>query len=176
MACIGAAGAELGGVFGLPSDVVTLAHGFALWIALATTYTAQKGVLTWQGRIRAAATLEIVAEMVGFGIAAFTLFQGAGVFALIYGRLAYQTTALILSFALIGRLPRFGLDPAIRRELWVFSGHFLSARILINVRMHFLTLAIGAFLGPVVVGYFRAADRLVAAAFELVAVPGQLLA
>jgi len=48
--------------------------------------------------------------------------------------------------------------------------------MLFNVRLHLIALALGAFLGPVAVGYYRVAERLVGASYELVALPGQLVA
>ena len=175
-AAVGFAGTLAAKGFGLAPDLTALSMLFCLWIALATVFTAQKGVLIWLNRIKTAAIIEITSELVGGAVTVICLFQGAGVLSLVYGRLTYQGTALILSFAFTRRIPAWGLPATVRQELWTFSVQILSSRMLINVRLHFITLALGAFLGPIAVGYFRVAERLVGAAYELVAVPGQLLA
>ncbi|WP_394155119.1 oligosaccharide flippase family protein [Loktanella salsilacus] len=175
-AAIGVAGTQVAKIAGLAPDLARLSMLFCLWIALATVFTAQKGVLIWRNQITTAALIEITSELVGGAITIVSLFQGAGLFALIYGRLGYQGVALFLSFSVTRRLPTWGIPAKVRQELWAFSFQILSSRMLYNVRLHFITLTLGAFLGPVAVGYFRVAERLVGAAFELVAVPGQLLA
>lgn len=165
-----------GGSLGLAPDTVSLMLCFALWVALANAASAQKGVLIWLGRIKTAAACEIAGELVALGVAVFALLNGAGVFALIYGRLAAQSSALVFSFAATRRAPLPGLPPSVQRELWVFSGQIFTSRMLVQVRLQFVTLIIGGFLGPAAVGFFRAAERLVGAISELIVVPGQLMA
>ncbi len=176
---IGAAGvcaAWVAGLAGLSDDLVSLMILFAIWVALANAAVAQKGILTWAGRIRSAVVSEIAGEVVGLVVAIAALMQGAGVFALVYGRLTCQLTVLAVTFAATRRAPRRGLPRPVMQELVVFTAQIFSSRMLIHMRLHFITLIVGAFLGPTMVGFFRAADRVVGAVTELICVPGQMIA
>lgn len=173
---IGMAGAGVARVLGATPDIVWLTLLFSVWVMLANTSSAQKGVLIWQGRMKASAICEITGEIVGLIVAAATLLSGWGLLALAFARLAYQTTHLALSFAITRRGPKTGMTRDLMRELWVFSAQIFTSRMLINIRLYTATFIIGGFLGPTAVGLFRAADRLVSAAAEVIAVPGQLLA
>lgn len=175
-AVIGAVSALGAGKFGVARDVVLLMSLFAAWVALANASSAQKGVLVWMGRLKAAALCSIAGELVGLAVAITTLLAGAGIFALAYGRLSSQSVALLLSFAVTRRAPRADVSPALLADLWGFSSRIFLSRLLVHTRLNLVTLIIGGFLGPVAVGYYRAAERLVGAASELIVVPGQLLA
>lgn len=173
---LGWLGALMAGGFGLSTEIVNLMTLFALWVAVANAASAQKGVLIFLGRIKTASVNEIAGELAGLTAAILALLDGAGVFALVYGRLAAQTTVLILGLIATRRLPLPGLERDVQRALWTFSVQIFSSRMLVNARLHFVTLIIGGVLGPAAVGYFRAAERLVGGVSELIVVPGQLLA
>ncbi|WP_179379318.1 oligosaccharide flippase family protein [Jannaschia marina] len=172
----GAAVLTAGQVFGLAPDLVALMLWFGLWVALANAASAQKGLLIWLGRIRAAALCEIAGECAALVTTLAALTAGAGVFALIYGRLATVAVTLTGSFLITRQLPRRGLPRAQMQALRVFSAQIFSARMLIHLRLHFITLIVGTVLGPAAAGIFRAADRLVGALAELINVPGQIMA
>ena len=173
---IGILGALLTRAFGFPPETVLLLVLFSVWVMIATTSSAQKGVLIWSNRLKASAICEISGEVVGLGVALASLLSGWGVLSLAFGRLAFQTTHVTLSFLITRLAPMRGMDRTLLKELWVFSGQIFASRLLINIRLYTATFIIGGFLGPLAVGYFRAADRLVSAAAEVIAVPGQLLA
>lgn len=164
------------GMFWLLPETVALMLYFVLWVALANAASAQKGVLIWLGRLKTAALCEVAGECAALVVAISALLTGAGVFALIYGRLTAQIVTLTCSFSATRRMPSPGLPRGVRRELWVFSTQIFSARMLVHARLHFITLIIGGLLGPTSAGLFRAAERLVGAMTELIVVPGQLMA
>ncbi|WP_226781568.1 oligosaccharide flippase family protein [Oceaniglobus trochenteri] len=176
LAFLGALAALGAGRFGVGSDTVLLSVLFAVWVALANASSAQKGILIWMKRLKGAAICDMAGELTGLAVAVATLLGGAGVFALVYGRLASQTATLALSFAMTRHAPRGGITRMLLHDLWAFSSRIFAARMLVHLRLHFVTLIVGGFLGPAAVGVFRAADRLVGAVAELVLVPGQLLA
>ena len=157
-------------------EIVHLMTLFSVWVTLASASSAQKGVLIWSHRLKASAFCEISGEIVGLVVAVWTLMNGWGFLSLAFGRLSLQTTHLVLSFAITRMSPLAGMRGELLRELWVFSGQIFISRMLINIRLYAATFIIGGFLGPAAVGFFRAADRLVSAAGEVIAVPGQLLA
>jgi len=164
------------GMLGLGQDLVMLGVLFALWVALANASRAQRGVLMWMNRLKAGALCEIGGELAGLVVAIYALQQGQGVFALVYGRLSAQSVTLVLGLLAMRRLPRPGLPREVLRELWRFSIQFFASRMLVQLRFQFITLTIGAFLGPAAVGFYRAAERLVGAVCELIMVPAQMLA
>ena len=175
-AVIGGLSAVGAGELGVARDVTILMALFAGWVALANASSAQRGVLVWMGRLKAAALCSIAGELAGLVVAITTLLWGAGIFALAYGRLSSQSVTLLLSFAVTGRAPRTDISVALLSDLWGFSSRIFLSRLLVHTRLNLVTLIIGGFLGPVAVGYYRAAERLVGAASELIVVPGQLLA
>ena len=173
---LGILGSLLGGALGVSSQTVLLLVLFSIWVMIATTSSAQKGVLIWSNRLKASAICEISGEVVGLAVALTFLLSGWGVLSLAFGRLSFQATHVTMSFAITRLAPMRGMDRALLKELWVFSGQIFASSLLINIRLYTATFLIGGFLGPLAVGYFRAADRLVSAAGEIIAFPAQLLA
>lgn len=161
---------------GIPPRIALLAGLFAFWVFLATVSSAQKGVLIRENRLRASAFAEAAGEVVALGVALAALFEGFGVLSLVFGRIAFQTTQLVISFSATRIAPRPGLPADIRRDLFRFSGSVFLNRIVISLRLYAATFLIGGFLGAASVGYFRAAERLVSALGEVFDVPTQVLA
>ena len=173
---IGVAGGLASPTFGASPEFATLMILFAVWVMLATASQAQKGVMIWQQKMKASAICEIAGEIIGLTVALLSLFSGWGLLSLAFARLAAQTTHLIMSFFFTRLSPQTGMTRELLRDLWIFSSQIFASRMLINIRLYTATFIIGGFLGPAAVGFFRAADRLVSAAGEIIAVPGQLLA
>ncbi len=173
---LGILGAISSPIFGTSPEFVTLMILFSVWVMLATASQAQKGVMIWQQKMKSSAICEIAGEIVGLVVAVSSLFAGWGLLSLAFARLAAQTTHLLLSFFFTRLTPQTGMTRSLMRDLWVFSSQIFVSRMLINIRLYTATFIIGGFLGPAAVGFFRAADRLVSAAGEVIAVPGQLLA
>lgn len=161
--------------WGMSADTVVLMQLFSVWVTLATISSAQKGVMIWMKRLRLSALSEILGELVGLAVSLSTLLAGWGVLSIAFGRLAYQVTHLSISLLVTRKLPAFGFEGAMVRELWTFSHHFFTSRMLANIRLYAATFIIGGALGPAGVGYYRVAERLVGAVAEVIAVPGQLL-
>lgn len=173
---LGIFGSRLAPLFGANAEFATLLALFSIWVMLATASQAQKGVMIWQQNMKASALCEIAGELVGLVVAIASLLSGWGLLALAFARLSAQTTHLVLSFLFTRLKPLTGMTSDLVKDLWVFSSQIFVSRMLINIRLYVATFIIGGFLGPAAVGFFRAADRLVSAAGEVIAVPGQLLA
>ena len=163
-------------VFGLEAGLLKLMLLFSIWVVIANAASAQTGILIWLGRIRASSLCEISGEVTALVVAVVALKSGEGVLALAYGRLTAQSVTLLSSLAVTRRLPMLGMSAQVRRELWAFSSQIFGARMLVQMRLHFVTLIIGSYLGPSAAGLFRAAERLVGALTELIWVPGQIMA
>jgi len=162
--------------FGLSAQTSDLVMLFSFWVLLATTSSAQKGILIWQGKLKFSAASEMLGEMAGLAVALTALLSGFGVMSLVLGRLAFQSVHLIVSFSATRMSPLTGLKGARLHELLTFSGQLFASRMIVNLRMYTATFIIGGFLGPAAVGYYRAAERLVGALAEVVSVPTEVLA
>lgn len=149
---------------------------FSFWVLLATTSSAQKGIMIWQDKLKSSAFAGILGELAALGVGMGALLTGYGVLSLVFGRLAFQSVHLIASFVSTRMTPAFGLKGAQLHEMLVFSGQLFTTRMIINIRTYAATFIIGGFLGPASVGYYRAAERLVGAMAEIIAVPTEVLA
>lgn len=174
-AAVGLAGFMLP-VFGFAVTTGHLVMLFAFWVLFAATSSAQKGVMIWQDKLKASAACEIIGEISGLVVALAALYSGYGVFALVFGRLAFQSAHVTVSFLVTRLAPMRGLRGADLRELVIFSGQIFSSRMIANLRLYAATFIIGGFLGPASVGYYRAAERLVGSLTEVVGVPTHVLA
>lgn len=168
------AGASLR-LFGFSALTAHLAILFAVWVGLAATSSAQKGMMIWQDKLKFSALSEGVGELAGLLVAMAALLSGQGVLSLVYGRLAFQAVHLLISFSATRLSPLLGLRGAELRKALEFSTQVFLARIGINIRLYAATFIIGGFLGPAAVGYYRAADRLIGALAEITAVPTVVL-
>ena len=179
----GAAMAGFGVLAGLALPLVGLAPAtghlvmlFSVWVLLATVSSAQKGMMIWRDGLRASAIAEVSGEIVGMAAALATLFGGWGIFALVFGRLAFQSTHLAISFAVTRMTPLPGLRGDALADLARYSGQIFTSRMIANFRLYVATFIIGGFLGPAAVGYYRAGQRLVGSVAEVVGAPAQVLA
>ncbi len=163
-------------VFGVGQSVGTLTILFSIWVFIATVSSAQKGVMIWRDGLRGSAIAESVGEVIGMVVALLSLWAGHGVFSLAFGRLAYQSTHLAISFAMTRMMPLPGLRGEPLRALIAYSGQIFSSRMIMNLRLYIATFIIGGFLGPAAVGYFRAAQRLVGAVAEIIGAPSLVIA
>ena len=163
-------------LLGLGTVTAHLILLFSLWVVIATTCSAQKGMMIWRDGLRGSAIAESVGEIVGMVVAIITLYRGFGVYALVFGRLAYQATHLAISFVVTNRAPLFGMPAQELRALGRYSWQIFSSRFIANLRLYIATFIIGAFLGPAPVGYYRAAQRLVGSIAEIIGAPRLVLA
>ena len=162
-------------VFGVTGEVALLVKLFAVWVMLAVIGAAVKGVMIWQGRLKTSAVVETGCELAGAAVAAAALLSDVGVLSLAIGKLVCQSLYMVLAFAVTRTRPRGGLRGAELRQLLTVSGQLFASRLVYHLRANAATLLVGAFLGPVSVGFYRAAERLVSALSEVVAVPTQML-
>jgi len=176
VACVGTAVAAGLWFMGWGAQSALLFTLFSVWVMLATTSSAQKGIMIRQNMLKMSAMAEILGELAAFGVALAALFNGFGVLSLVFGRLAMQTIHLGVSFSATRLTPLAGLKGAQLRDVLTFSGQLFTSRMVVNIRLYAATFIIGGFLGPAAVGYYRAAERLVGAVAEIVSVPTEVLA
>ena len=149
---------------------------FSLWILPAAMTTIYDGVLVHRGELHKQAMIRIVAEAGGLAVVAFGLWAGWNVFALVAGRLAMQLLILFGSVAVVGWVPPVRPTRPVLRDVLQFSRHIIANRLILFFRSYSGTLAVGSFLGLSEAGYYRAAERIVAAFYELIGEPARMLA
>ncbi|PZU89491.1 MAG: polysaccharide biosynthesis protein [Shinella sp.] len=165
----------LGFVLHLP-QVGGLVALFSLWL-LPTPFSAVcDGVFVSGGRLRQQAIVRIVAEACGMSVAIGGLLAGWNILALVAGRLASQIVTVVLFVAILRWVPKLHLRAAFLRELLDFSRHIVANRLIIFLRSYSGTLVVGSVLGLTEAGYYRAAERVVAAFSEVVGEPARMLA
>lgn len=166
--------AVIGLYFGRNQEAVLVAL-FSIWLLPASLVVVYEGIMIAAGRLRAHAAIRIVADACGLGVTVAGLLAGWGVFALVAGRLAMQVMMLAACMAVVRWFPRPRLTRPLLGELLEFSCHIVSNRLIIFVRSYSGTLAVGSFLGLAEAGYYRAAERIVAAFSEMIGEPVRML-
>jgi|GEM_PF-471499 Membrane protein involved in the export of O-antigen and teichoic acid len=148
---------------------------FSLWLLPAALGVVYDGIMIAAGRLRMHAAIRIVADAVSLVVTVAALLYDWGVFALVAGRLVMQLTMLVGIIAVVRWLPKLRLTRSLLVELLEFSRHIVMNRLIIFVRSYSGTLAVGSFLGLAEAGYYRAAERIVAAFSEMVGEPIRVL-
>lgn len=168
MAAIGALqspGSVLQSVFFLmapiPAFVAPAAHFEALLIR------AQK--------IRVAVLSTMVAEILGFVAMWLAFVQGAGVFALVLGRLVATIVAFAAKVWFAGVWPGLKLDARIAHEAFFASRPLYLTTGTSMASNYGGDLLLGLFLNPLSVGAFRAASRVATTGSEIIAKPVQTI-
>jgi len=120
----------------------------------------REAVLIRDGRGGAVASVLFAAETVGLVALMIAFYAGAGVYALIAGRIANAIVTLI-GFGLQTRLPyRFEFDIDRAREMFRYSGGATGARLVRWVRGRGIDLVVGLVMSLSSVGLFRMGMRL----------------
>ncbi|MBB3456137.1 O-antigen/teichoic acid export membrane protein [Rhizobium sp. BK313] len=149
---------------------------FSCWFLPSSLSVVYDGLLVARGLLRKQAVIRITAEVTGLLVTILGLWIGWNVFSLVIGRLATQLVSLFASAAVARWYPRLRLTWPFAREILEFSRHILANRLIFFLRSYSGTLAIGSFLGLTEAGYYRVAERIIAAFSELIGEPARMLA
>ncbi len=149
---------------------------FSCWFLPSSLYAVYDGLLVARGLLRKQAAIRIASEIAGLCVTMLGLWLGWNVFSLAAGRLISQLVCLAGSAAVLAWRPKLHLTWPFAREVLEFSSHILSNRLILFLRSYSGTLAIGSFLGLAEAGYYRVAERIVAAFSELIGEPARMLA
>jgi O-antigen/teichoic acid export membrane protein len=149
---------------------------FSCWFLPSSLSVVFDGILVARGLLRKQSAIRIAAEVSGLCLSVAGLWVGWGVFSLVAGRLLTQLITLIASALVIRWWPKLFVSWSFAREVFEFSRHILSNRFIFFLRSYSGTLALGSFLGLAEAGYFRVAERIIAAVSELLGEPARLLA
>jgi O-antigen/teichoic acid export membrane protein len=149
---------------------------FSVWLLFSPLSAVCDGRMIALDRLRAQSIIRIAAEVVGLCVVVGGLWLGWNVFALVAGRLVMQVVSLAAAMVALHWLPRLHITWTFLIELLDFSRHILLNRVILFLRSYSGTIIVGSFLGLAEAGYYRAAERIVAAFSELIGEPARILA
>jgi teichuronic acid exporter len=117
-----------------------------------------------------------LAAVVGGAVGVPLAIAGAGVWALVAQQLVRESTYVVMTWALSPWKPRFRFSRPHARELFGFSVNVFAANMAGFVSRRVDVLLMGIFFGPVAVGLYRLADRLVELVLEVTMRPVEIVA
>jgi O-antigen/teichoic acid export membrane protein len=167
---------SLGLEFAGAIDAAALAAAFCVCLLVAPIVSAFNGMLVRLDRIKTFAIASVVAEIAGFASATAALFSGFGVLALVLGKIVFLALICVLLAFRSNWSGKLAWRGARTRLLLSTSWHILLNRTIFSLQSNSSTFMVGAFLGPVGVGLYRAAERVVSSVAELVMEPLRVIA
>jgi PST family polysaccharide transporter len=121
----------------------------------------QQSILIRQLSFKKLAIRSNIAAVIGGAAGITAALLGAGVWALVIQQLVSATAALVLLWVVSRWVPRFRFSFRHARELMRFSMQVFAGNLAKFVDQRSDALLMGVFFGPVAVGVYRLADRLV---------------
>ncbi len=158
------------------TEAAVLLALFSACILVAPLGTSWSGQLMREGRARTLAGATMVSEVAGLAITAKFLLLDYGVYSLAFGKIAHQLTFAAIAAWKAGWHGEIRLRGPRTRHLMSTSMHVLANRLIGFLQTNGVTFIVGAFLGPIGVGFYRAAERVVASVAELVMEPIRMIA
>ncbi len=149
---------------------------FSCWFLPSSLSVVYDGLLVARGQLRKQAAIRVASELTGLAVTMLGLWIGWNIFSLVAGRLATLLVGVFASAVVARWYPKLRLTLPFAREILEFSRHILANRLIIFLRSYSGTLAIGSFLGLAEAGYYRVAERIIAAFSELIGEPARMLA
>ncbi len=157
-------------------EVAWLSLIFSLCVLFSPMSGAYSAILVRKDKVKALAIASIASEIAGLVLGVLLLYRGWGVLALGASKLAAQVIYLALVVFWAQWRLQLLLTGVTVREILGVSREILFMRITGFVGNYASTFIVGLFLGVANVGYFRAAERIVASFSELVSEPLRLVA
>ena len=143
-------------------ELALVASVLSLTLVLEALAIVQSAILLREMNFRVFAIRTNVANLIS-GVIAITLaWKGAGVWALVAQALLRDSIALILLWRLTTWRPTFAFSWPHLKELLGFSTKNFVAQLAIFADSQAASIALGLFIGPLAVGLYRIADRVMA--------------
>ena len=161
--------------FGMTAEAL-LVLPFSLWIFVTPFASVLEGVLIAQARLKDLSVIRIMAEVCATFIAVYGLVHGWNIYALALGKLVSQLVLTTLCLMRLGWVPKLRIKASFFWEVFEFSKHITSNRVLLLFRSYSGTLVVGSVLGLADAGFYRAAERIVSAFSDLVGEPARQIA
>ena len=136
-------------------------------IPLESLVVVQQALLRRDMEFKKLALRANVSVLVGGSVGLTLAFQGYGVWALVAQHLMTSAAGVVLLWAVSDWRPGFRFSRTAARDLIGFSSGAFLGRIAIFVNNRSDALLMGIFFGPVAVGLYRLADRLMGILVDL---------
>ncbi len=149
----------LAGAFKQPAlaDILCL---LALTFPMGGLSAVHLALLERESRFQTLARIEVVASSTALAVAIFSAYHGAGVYSFVWQSFTITALYVVQPWLSLKWHPRFIWDASEIRDLFSYSGN-LSAFNLINfVARNADSMIIGRFLGPVALGSYSMAYKL----------------
>jgi PST family polysaccharide transporter len=136
----------------------------------------QQALLRKSMAFRRLALLNALAVVFGGSAAIAIVLNGGGVWSLVAQQLLTATTSTVLFWISSSWRPRFRCRPREAARLLRFSGAVLTLQFGVYASNQSDTLLLGLFFGPIAVGVYRVADRLMRMLLEVATRSVQMVA
>jgi O-antigen/teichoic acid export membrane protein len=145
--------------FGVPGLTAVL-RVFAVYPLLMALTVVPEALLTREMRFDALAIRQIVGSVAGCVVAVTLVFVGAGIWALVAQYLTQASAIVIATTITSGYYPKFSFARKSAHRLLPFGWRVGAVDFLSTVATQGDNLLVGALLGPVALGYYSMAFRL----------------
>ena len=140
--------------------LVNVIRALSCVIIIASLDRTQSALLDRRMAFRIQAIRGSVAAICSAIAAVLAAFAGWGVWALVVQTITFEVVNLACLWSLSGWHPRFSFSRRHLSELLPFGGRYLSIVIVQYLNLNVDNLLIGVFLGPVALGYYVVAYRI----------------
>jgi PST family polysaccharide transporter len=163
-ACLVLAGsAPLVAWFFSEPELTRYLQALALALPFIAISAAYQGMLQRELRFRQLATRSMIAYSTGFVVALVLARLGFGVWSLVASVLVGRTLDALLLMLVSGIRPGFRLTRAALADIVSFGKHRVGHQVVGYFIGQFDRVIIGFFLGPIVLGFYSLAERIVTA-------------
>jgi O-antigen/teichoic acid export membrane protein len=146
----------------------------SIWLILQGLTIVQQSILQRELKFKKLALRSNLAAIFGAAAGIVLALKGFGVWAIVGQQLTASTVSLVLLWTVGHWVPRLRFSFSHARQLLGFSSQVFAGNLGVFVNRRVDALMLGIFFGPVSVGLYRLADRLIESVLALAARPVQL--
>jgi PST family polysaccharide transporter len=146
----------------------------SIWLILQGLTIVQQSILQRELKFKKLALRSNVSAVVGAALGIVLALKGFGVWAIVGQQLATALAALVLLWSVSHWVPRLRFSLFHARQLLGFSSQVFAGNLGVFVNRRVDALLLGIFFGPLSVGLYRLADRVIESVLGLAARPVQL--
>lgn len=142
-------------------ELTSVLPALAVALLIAGVSVVPAALMARDMRFKELAMRQMLATIVSVVVAIALAIGGAGVWALVAQTLVRSAVALVVLWATSGFRPRWTFDSGEARAMTSFGGKALAVNLQTQIRSQGELFIIGALAGPVTLGYWTVAGRLV---------------
>lgn len=148
-------------------DLGPVLRVLAIGFVLSGLSSVQIAILQRQMKFRQLAARQLLGNFVGAVIGIACALLGAGVWSLVAQTLSGTAVGLVVLWTATGWRPGLAVDRATYLELFRFSRNTMGSSVMVFFNRRTDDLFIGAFLGPVLLGVYSVAFRILLIMLEI---------